>query len=292
MGYRDVTDRAAVRAAMVEYDELGADAFLARHGFGRATGYLIVDGGRTYDSKAILGVAHGYQFPAAGALGSNDFSGGEATVAPVLEALGFTVAEVEPTKPRRNPNWTRDELILALDLYLREGYLDDTHPSVIELSEVLNTLPIHDRAEHEGTFRNPNGVTMKLGNLARFDPAYPGKGLDAGSKLDQEVWDDFHDRPDELHRLASLLRAGVALPALFPISPEPDEEGVVRAACCTAGIDSGNGAARSSRRGSASHAKPESCDARPAASTSKTSTGTSAPATSSATIRCHSRSRA
>ena len=58
----------------------------------------------------------------------------------------------------RNPNWARDELILALDLYLQEGQLDVSHPKVIELSNLLNSLPIHtDRLNNE-KFRNPNGV--------------------------------------------------------------------------------------------------------------------------------------
>lgn len=58
----DITDRQAVRAAMAEYLEVGQEAFLARYGFGKSRGWLLVDkDGTTYDAKAILGVAHGYQ---------------------------------------------------------------------------------------------------------------------------------------------------------------------------------------------------------------------------------------
>ncbi len=47
----------------------------------------------------------------------------------------------------RSPNWTTDELILALDLYLREGQLSKSNPRVVALSGVLNALPIpHDEA--------------------------------------------------------------------------------------------------------------------------------------------------
>ena len=37
----------------------------------------------------------------------------------------------------KNPNWTRDELILALDLYFRFGrqQLESAHPEVIKLSQ-------------------------------------------------------------------------------------------------------------------------------------------------------------
>lgn len=45
----------------------------------------------------------------------------------------------------RNPEWTRDELILGLDAYSRLGTaeLTDSHPDVIALSRLLNDLPIH-----------------------------------------------------------------------------------------------------------------------------------------------------
>jgi hypothetical protein len=47
--------------AMAEADELGRDVFLARHGFRRALWFLVEHDGRRYDSKAIAGVALGYQ---------------------------------------------------------------------------------------------------------------------------------------------------------------------------------------------------------------------------------------
>ena len=40
---------------------------------------------------------------------------------------------------RRNPPWAFDELVLALDLYLREGQLDDSHARVVELSSCSTT---------------------------------------------------------------------------------------------------------------------------------------------------------
>jgi hypothetical protein len=55
----DIT-RDAVLKAIDEYDELGQDAFLSRHGFGLARSYFLIRNGKTYDSKAIVGVAHSY----------------------------------------------------------------------------------------------------------------------------------------------------------------------------------------------------------------------------------------
>ena len=86
--------------------------------------------------------------------------------------------------------WSRDELILALELFFQEPRArgSATHPRVIELSEILNRLPLHPRDEREKHFRNPNGVGMKLSNFLRFDPDYKGVGLSRGNRLEEEVW--------------------------------------------------------------------------------------------------------
>lgn len=80
----------SVRQALAEYDRLGRDDFLSTYGFGRARGYVLVDGGREYDSKAIAGVAHGY-LPGRSALAANEFSGGENAAAGRLRELGFII---------------------------------------------------------------------------------------------------------------------------------------------------------------------------------------------------------
>ena len=89
MGLRDIT-RTAVLAAIAEYDRLGQDEFLDKYGFDRARSYLLIHNGKAYDSKAIVGVAHGF-LPEERALTARDFSGGEATVGRLLRGLGFTV---------------------------------------------------------------------------------------------------------------------------------------------------------------------------------------------------------
>ena len=84
-----VTDRSAVETAMNEFDDLGREAFLEKHGFSSAKRYFVKRDGKLYDSKAIYGVAHQIQFPEQGAKVSTDFSGGEQQVQEPLEALGF-----------------------------------------------------------------------------------------------------------------------------------------------------------------------------------------------------------
>ena len=83
------------------------------------------------------------------------------------------------------PNWSRDELILALDVYFREPSArgSKTHPAVLELSETLNQIPYHRKDSRDADFRNANGVGMKLSNFLRFDPEYSGEGLTRGSQL-------------------------------------------------------------------------------------------------------------
>jgi hypothetical protein len=90
-----LTERNAVLGAIAECDDIGPDAFLQRHGYGPALQYFLHYDGKTYDSKAIAGVAYARQHPGSHVTAS-DFSGGEATVARALRALGFTV-NAEPT---------------------------------------------------------------------------------------------------------------------------------------------------------------------------------------------------
>ena len=73
-----------------------------------------------------------------------------------------------------NPPWTREELMLALDLYLKVGQRGREHPEVIALSVLLRALADPGMAAN---YRNPNSVAMKLANFASVDPSHPGRGL-------------------------------------------------------------------------------------------------------------------
>jgi 5-methylcytosine-specific restriction enzyme B len=94
MALADLTSRDAVLAAMEEFDNLGRGEFLPRYGFGRARDYEVVYDGKRYDSKAIVGAAHGHQHPSLGPLKSGDFSGGEPTISK-LRDLGFDVVQID-----------------------------------------------------------------------------------------------------------------------------------------------------------------------------------------------------
>ncbi|QGG47632.1 HNH endonuclease [Heliorestis convoluta] len=112
---------------------------------------------------------------------------------------------------KRNPAWQRDELILALDLYMRTNPLQisASHREVIDLSEILNRLPIHGIRPDATKFRNSNGVYMKLCNFLRFDPSYQGTGLQRGGKLEEEIWKEFFQKPELLRKVASAIRNSI-----------------------------------------------------------------------------------
>lgn len=73
--------RESIRAAMAEYDALGAEKFHAKHGTAPSTRYQIRHGGRCYPSKAIVA--------AAARMSPRSFSGGRARLGSVLARLGF-----------------------------------------------------------------------------------------------------------------------------------------------------------------------------------------------------------
>lgn len=80
--------------------------------------------------------------------------------------------------------WTRDELIVAINLYSRLtfGQLHARNPLIVETAAKMG--------------RSPNSVAMKLCNLASFDPAVTSRGrvgLKGASQLDREVWNAFQD---------------------------------------------------------------------------------------------------
>jgi 5-methylcytosine-specific restriction protein A len=105
-------------------------------------------------------------------------------------------------------NWTQDELILALDLYFKApaSHGDDRHPGVVELSELLQDLPIHPLSLRLPNFRNANGVALKLANFRTLDPTYTGTGLAQGAKMDQEVWNQYADHIELLSAAALAIR--------------------------------------------------------------------------------------
>lgn len=103
---------------------------------------------------------------------------------------------------KRNPAWTRDEIILALDVYFSVNIhrLSVHEDAIVNLSKILNKLKSYDSQYQTDTYRNPSGVHMKLMNFYSIEN--PGKGLRHASKLDQKVYDEFNNEKPYLHSIA------------------------------------------------------------------------------------------
>lgn len=116
----------------------------------------------------------------------------------------------------RNPKWHRDEVILALDLYfkLESGKIHSGNPLVVELSKILNQLPVYDIKPDELKFRNPNGVSLKLSNFLAIDENHIGKGMTSYSKLDAEIFNEFKERKEHLSLIANAIKATINDPEL------------------------------------------------------------------------------
>lgn len=150
-------------------------------------------------------------------------AGGLPEGATVLEPL-FT--DHDGSAPR-NPAWSREELMLALDLFfqLKPAHISKDHPEIIALSQLLNALPIHTDRPDVPRFRNPKGVSMKLSNFLRLDPTYLGVRLEREGKMEETIWDEFAKDRDRLHLLAEAIRAGLTMTAEELLAlPPPDED--------------------------------------------------------------------
>jgi predicted HNH restriction endonuclease len=158
-----------------------------------------------------------------------------------VRAWAFGLVQADPNRPaigepeargKRNPAWSRDELILALDLYLRFRASPPSKDSdeVAELSRFLSQMAGTRGAVDAETFRNANGVYMKMMNFRRFDPEYTidGKvGLARGNKLEEFVWNEFANSPAAIAEAVSAIRASVT--ASGPLAKGNNHEHIVDA---------------------------------------------------------------
>lgn len=97
----------------------------------------------------------------------------------------------------QNSNWSQDELIIATQFYKRyaPSIPGKTKEELILLADEIRAIATSLGLSGDHTFRNADGVYMKLMELRKYDANYNGKGL--GRKLrsiEQEVWDLSDDR--------------------------------------------------------------------------------------------------
>lgn len=111
----------------------------------------------------------------------------------------------------RNPKWTRDEHILAFDFYMRHRpqIPSQTSKEIIQLSELLGRLGRKIWGDTSDTFRNPDGVYLKMMNFRSNDPSYDGVGMSRGSKDEILVWELFGDDTKKLNASAQLIMSAI-----------------------------------------------------------------------------------
>jgi putative restriction endonuclease len=83
-----------------------------------------------------------------------------------------------------NEKWTREQTIVALNLYCKIPFknVNSTHPDILSISKLIG--------------RSPNSLKMKIGNFGSFDPELKSRGivgLSNTSKLDSLVWEEFQN---------------------------------------------------------------------------------------------------
>ncbi|MFK7004130.1 restriction endonuclease [Flavobacterium covae] len=99
--------------------------------------------------------------------------------------------------PKKNL-WTREELILAFNLYLKLpfGKMHKHTPEIIELANLLG--------------RTPSSIGMRLGNFASCDPYHLQRGvggLKGGMNQVKPIWDEFYNNQEELVFLSEQILA-------------------------------------------------------------------------------------
>lgn len=86
-------------------------------------------------------------------------------------------------------NWTREQLIVALNVYCKIPFKNSSarHPMVQEYAKIIG--------------RTPAALNLKIGNLGSFDPVLREKGivgLAHTSKMDEQIWNEFFENPEKL----------------------------------------------------------------------------------------------
>lgn len=94
--------------------------------------------------------------------------------------------------------WTREELILAFNLYLKLpfGKMHKNTPEIIELANLLE--------------RTPSSIGMRLGNFASCDPHLQARGiggLTGGMNQVKPIWEEFYNNKEELVFLSERILA-------------------------------------------------------------------------------------
>lgn len=107
-------------------------------------------------------------------------------------------------------NWTNDELILSMALYLesKSKYKDipKNAPELEELSDLFRKLYISLGGELKDNTRSPQSIYARMQNFKSVDPEYKGKGLVGGGKGFRQVWEEYYSDKKKLITTAKSIK--------------------------------------------------------------------------------------
>jgi len=115
----------------------------------------------------------------------------------------------------KSNNWTKEETIIALNVYCKVPFnrSSKTNPLIIKYANIIG--------------RSPSALNMKVGNFGRLDPELRARGivgLGNGSKLEEEVWEEFNGNWEKLGYESELLISKFAQKPLEEISEIDTED--------------------------------------------------------------------
>jgi 5-methylcytosine-specific restriction protein A len=122
------------------------------------------------------------------------------------------------------PRWSNDELILALDVYVREGRQNKTSPHVRELEELMRALP--RLPQNDDSPRSAAAIAMMHSNFASLDPTFSSKGLSGIGEAARTMFERYFGNQAELEAAATAIREYIAAGLVPDVGEdEPDWSG-------------------------------------------------------------------
>ncbi len=88
--------------------------------------------------------------------------------------------------PSYRHKWTREDEILALDLYFRVGAQDDSHPEVIKIRELIDP--------------EISTINLKLCHIRHLNFLDPTKGMSGVSEQLRQIWNEYCHNDEWMRR--------------------------------------------------------------------------------------------
>lgn len=93
-------------------------------------------------------------------------------------------------------NWSREETIIAFNVYCKIPFKasNKSNPLILKYAKILG--------------RSPSALNMKIGNFGRLDPELKKQGITGlvhGSKIEEDVWEEFNGDWEKLAYESELL---------------------------------------------------------------------------------------